>query len=140
MVYDDMSLVYLSGNVDFKFKENISFGGWLTYNVFNTKVQKLAWHTPNLEANVYAKATFFNDKLGLRSDLFLGSQVNFITIDKEIKKSNALFDLNVSAEYHFTEKISLMVKGINLLDNRFERWYGYPSVGINGMVMVKVIF
>lgn len=140
MVFDDINIVYLSGNVDFHLSPSYSLGGWLTYNFIQTKAEKKPWHTSNLEANAYAKAMFLDSKLSIQSDLYIGSPVHFITVDDLVQKSNILFDLNVSAIYQVTEKIGLVARAINILDNRFERWYGYPSVGFNAMMMVKVVF
>jgi hypothetical protein len=140
MLYDDVGIVFVSGNLDFAVKENITFGGWLTQNIFNLEKLSHAWHMPNLEANAYANVALLDDKLTARCDLYFGNNVSFINKENVITPSNVLFDLNLTAAYNFTEKIGIFVKGINLLDNKFERWYGYPSVGINGMAGVKVIF
>ena len=140
MLYDDVGIVFVSGNLDFAVKENITFGGWLTQNIFSLEKLSHAWHMPNLEANAYANVTLLDDKLTARCDLYFGNNVSFINKENVITQSNVLFDLNLTAAYNITEKIGIFVKGINLLDNKFERWYGYPSVGINGMAGVKVIF
>lgn len=140
MVYDDLGIVFVSGNLDFAFSEHVHFGGWLTQNVFNTELQPKAWHIQNLEANAYATADFFNQKLKLKAELFFGNGVDFINKENIITKSNVLFDLNIGAEYNLFNKVSIFARGINLLNNRFERWYGYPSVGINGMIGIKVVF
>ena len=58
----------------------------------------------------------------------------------DVYKRQALLDLNVGAKYYLTEKVGFFIRGINLLDNKFERWYGYPAVGINGMAGLKVVF
>ncbi len=140
MIYDDLGIVFVSGNLDFTFAENIHLGGWLTQNIFNTDLQPKAWHVQNLEANAYATADFFNQKLKLKAELFFGNGVDFINKDSIITKSNVLFDLNIGAEYSLFNKLSIFARGINLLNNRFERWYGYPSVGINAMAGLKVVF
>ncbi len=140
MITDDLNVVFLSGNLDFEIAENITLGGWLTQNIFDLNIVKNAWHLPNLEANAYTKISFLENKLTLKGELFFNDKVDFINKTGDITKSNILFDLNASLEYKFTEKIGAFVRGINLLDNKYERWYGYPSVGINGMVGVSVVF
>lgn len=140
MITDDLNVVFLSGNLDFTITDNITLGGWLTQNIFDLNVLENAWHLPNLEANAYTKISFLENKLILRGELFFNDKVDFINKGGEITKSNVLFDLNTAIEYKFTEKIGAFVRGINLLDNKYERWYGYPSVGINGMVGVSVVF
>ena len=139
-ITDDLNVVFLSGNLDFAISDNITLGGWLTQNFFDLDVLENAWHLPNLEANAYTKISFLENKLNIKGELFFNDKVDFINKNGEITKSNVLFDLNASVEYKFTEKIGAFVRGINLLDNKYERWYGYPSVGINGMVGISVVF
>ncbi|MGB4960542.1 MAG: hypothetical protein WBO36_13765 [Saprospiraceae bacterium] len=140
MLYDDVGIVFISGNLDFAIKENITFGGWLTQNVFSLNTLANAWHIPNLEANAYVNVKVLNDLLLLRSELFLGNSVPFVTKDNLVTKSNVLFDFNLSAELKVYKNSFIFIKGINLFDNQYERWYGYPSVGINGMVGLQVTF
>jgi len=140
MVYDDMSIVFVSGNVDFVFSDRYTFGGWITQNIYNPAIFTEAWHIPNLEANAYASAAFLDNKLKLRADLFFGNGVSFINKDDVKEKSNVLFDLNIEANYAITPHFRLFARGINLLNNEFERYYGYPSVGINGMAGIKWVF
>jgi hypothetical protein len=140
MVYDDMGIVFVSGNLDFVFSERYTFGGWITQNIFSPATFAEAWHLPNLEANAYASAGFLNNKLKLRADLFFGNGVSFINKDDVKEKSNVLFDLNIEANYALTSHFRIFARGINLLNNEFERYYGYPSVGINGMAGIKWVF
>jgi hypothetical protein len=140
MVYDDMSVIFISGNVDFVFSDRYTFGGWLTQNIYNPSTLAHAWHLPNLEANAYATAGFLDKRLILRADLFFGNGVHFINKNDVINQSNVLFDLNVEANYAITSHFRIFAKGINLLDNQFERYYGYPSIGINGMAGIKWVF
>jgi len=140
MVYGDADIVFVSGNLDFALTQNISFGGWLTQNVFKVKGITNPWHTPNIEGYAFGKAKLLANKLDLNAGLYFGSKVIFQNKENVVQKSNALYDFNLSATYHFTPKFSLYMQGINLLDNKFERWYGYPSVGINGVVGVSVVF
>ena len=108
-------------------------------NVFSLKGITNAWHTPNIEGNAYGRALLLNKKLELNADLYFGSKVTFVNKENQIEKSNALYDINLVAQYSINQKFSIFVKGINLLDNKFERWYGYPSVGINGMMGARII-
>ncbi len=46
-------------------------------------------------------------------------------------KMNAILDVGAGAEYAFIPKLSAFLNVNNLLNNRNERWYGYPSYGFN---------
>lgn len=140
MLYDDLGIVYISGNVEFEFSENIKFGGWLTQNIYQLDKLLKAWHTPNLEGNAYAIWSLLDSRLKLRSDLYFGNGVSYIDKDNVISQSNVLFDLNFESEYQVANWLSVYAKGINVLDNKFQRWFGYPSVGINGVIGLKIRF
>lgn len=140
MVYDDLGLIFLSGNVEFYFTPNISIGGWLTYNIYNPETFEKAWHLPTIESHAFGKVRLLDDKLHLTGDLYAGSAVPYINIMGEQDLSNLLFDLNFGAEYQLSENFRVFARAINVLDNKFERFYGNPSVGFNGMLGIKWVF
>jgi len=140
MLFDDVNIVFVTGNLDFTLYEDVTLGGWLTQNVYDLNTLSNAWHTPDIEGNVYLDVKLLDRKLNLKSDLYFGNRVSFINKTDVVTKSNLLFDFNLSAAYKISEKVNVYIRGINLLDNKFERWYGYPSVGINGMAGFRVLF
>ena len=140
LLYDDMTMVYISGNVKFDITDNIQLGGWLTQNIYSLSTISNAWHMPNIQANAFAEIRLLDSKLSIKGELFFNDKVDFINKLGETIKSNVLFDLNTTIQYQISEKISAYASGINLFNNKYERWYGYPSVGINGLVGIKVVF
>ncbi len=140
MSYDDMGIVFVSGNAEFFVTPTLSVGGTLTYNVFNPKNIEKAWHLPALESHVYGKITLLNEKLLVSGDLYTGSAVHYINSVGETTISNVLFDLNFGVEYSISEYFKVFGRAINVLDNKFERFYGNPSIGFNGMLGVKWVF
>jgi hypothetical protein len=139
-VRDDMKIVYVSGNIDFSVSENLTLGGVLTQNFYKTNTLDKPWHLPNFESNVYMLFNALNNKLRLRGELFIMDQVNFITTEGVAEKSNFRFDLNTTAEFYPIKNAGIYFKVINLLNNKFERWYGYPNVGIHMNAGISVIF
>ena len=140
MIYSDANIIFLSGNIEFEVSEYLSLGGWINQNIFKLSTLPEAWHTPNLEGNVFGRSKLLGEKLELTADLYFGSRLPYLNKNNTTSKSNALLDLNVGVKYNLTEKVGFFIRGTNLLDNKFERWYGYPAVGINGMAGVKVVF
>ena len=140
MLYDDLGIIFISGNVDFIFSDALSLGGWLTQNIYNLNIMPYAWHTPNLEANAYATWSLLDQKLKLRGDVYFGDGVRYIDKDNFLTKSNILFDVNFRAEYKVLDALSVYIHGMNILNNRYERWYGYQAVGFNAQFGVKLVF
>lgn len=140
MVYDDMGMIFLSGNAEFLLSPSVSVGGWLTYNIYSPASFEKAWHLPALESHAFSKVKFWNDRCWLTADLYTASRVSFLNLIGNVQQSNVLFDLNLGAEYQILDTWRVFVRAINILDNQFERFYGNPSVGFNGMAGMKWVF
>ncbi len=140
MSYDDMGIVFVSGNAEFFVTPTVSIGGSLTYNVLDPKTFEKAWHLPALESYLFGRVTLLEDKLLVSGDLYTGSAVHFIERAGETATSNALFDLNFGAEYSISDYFKVFGRAINVLNNRFERFYGNPSIGFNAMIGIKWVF
>lgn len=140
MIFDDTKIFFITANLDFNITDNLSVGGWLTQNIYNPENLTEAWHTPTLTANAYAGIKLLDEKLTFRGDLYLGNSVPFINKNNITDRSNLLFDLNLIAEYAISENLKCFIRGINLFDNKYQRWYGYPAIGINAAAGVKLIF
>lgn len=139
-VTDNMKIVYLSGNLDFTVTDQLTVGGVMTQNFYNTETLEKVWHLPNFEANAYSVFTTFKNKLRIRGDLFLMDQVNFITTEGVADKSNLRFDLNGTIEFYPIKKAGIYFRALNILNNKFERWYGYPNVGIHFNGGIQLVF
>jgi len=134
-----LSTPYFSGNIDFKLRSNVSIGGWLTQNVFNLKTEESAWHLPSLEANAYAKLSLLDEKIRILGELFISDGVPYINFEGNQRTTNILYDLNFKIEYMPVKNVGLYIKGINLLNSTYERWYGYKNIGSNiagGIVVI----
>ncbi|MCZ2101488.1 MAG: TonB-dependent receptor [Chitinophagales bacterium] len=140
MVYDHLGTTFISGNLDFTFSNTFQFGGWLTQNFLKTDTLAQAWHTPALEANVYTVIHLLDDKLSFRGDVFLGSAVHYIDKLGTEASSGFLLDLSIEADYALFERFHLNLKGMNLFNNQYERYYGYPNVGTQLRGGIKWVF
>jgi len=137
---DDMNVLFISGNVEFVLTDQIIIGGRLTQNFYDLATLSNAWHLPNLVAAPYFKTQLLNNKLNITGELYFNDNVDYLDKAGNITKSNVLFDFNLSASYDITPDFKVFINGINLFDNKFERWYGYPSVGFNAQVGARLIF
>ncbi len=58
----------------------------------------------------------------------------------EIRTIKGVADLNLNVEYLMNKKISFFGMLNNIAHQRYQRWYNYPSFGINGLVGAKFSF
>lgn len=128
--YADGNMAFLSGNLDFKVRKNITVGGRLHGMWFKTDSTNYLLGIPNLTLNVYSKADFFENKLKLHAGLLFMDGYRFPDFDGRVQKENPLLDLEASVEYFPLSFLGMYVKGNNLLNSNFQRWQGYSQLGI----------
>lgn len=146
-VHDRLPLYNLSGNLkttsgaffrgslDMALSEKSIIGGEITQN-FITELD----YIPTLELNAYAKFYLFKDKLILSPSLNISDAVtatgpalaNDVNLNEQI-------ELNGDIEFWPTKKFGIYGQAVNLLNNNYQRWYGFPVPGIhfNGGILVK---
>lgn len=135
-VYDTVRNFGLQGTVHFKLMKNLTLDGWLRYNAYNLNNFDRAFHLPILESNV--AAVYSREKLRLEADFFFNAGVPYLDELGSEEMLGALVDFNLSVYYQFSDKIAGFIDGNNLFNNRNQRWFRYPQIGINGMVGIRV--
>jgi outer membrane cobalamin receptor len=58
----------------------------------------------------------------------------------EVDNLNALLDLSLSGEYTINEMFGAWLRVNNLLNNKRERFFQYPTIGTNLLVGVSATF
>ena len=94
-----------------------------------------AWNLPALE--VQAAARYDWDKFRFDATLFyVGKREDMVeaipygTGTVQRVELDQYIDLNAGIKYVFNERLTAFVKGHNLLNTRYERFYHYPVQGI----------
>jgi hypothetical protein len=136
--YQNADFYFISGNMDFKLSKNIAVGGWLTNNFFRQDSNMHLLHIPMLTTNLYAKGSFFEDKLRLTGSMTIMDGYLFNNNEDAIREEGPLFDFMANIEYYPWSRIGIYAKGSNLLNSQFQRWQGYRQIGpqISGGIVV----
>lgn len=131
IVYDDqVNATSLELGLRYQVANNFSVGATAMYTAFSSSTWDRVWHEPavrikadlnwkplkDLTITGYAQML---DQIYARNEL--GQEIKLKTI----------FDLGAGAEYQIIPRLSAFVNIYNLLNNRYQRWYGYESFGIN---------
>ena len=103
------------------------------------KNQAKAWHEPNLKVTFGANYIWKN-KISVGIDLYGITNTNALLSNGEIRSIKGVADLNLNVEYLMNKKISFFGMLNNIAHQRYQRWYNYPSFGINGLVGAKFSF
>ncbi|MEZ5032242.1 MAG: hypothetical protein R2787_12630 [Saprospiraceae bacterium] len=131
ILYDTVNIVYISASAGIELWPGLQVSGTVLQNIYDPKNEESAWHLPGLEAFFGARYTLLENRLLLRGDGYLASGVSFINEDSNKDRLGSLVDLSFSAHYQVIEKAWLWFQVNNLNNNQRERWYRYPSFGIN---------
>lgn len=138
ILYDTVNIVYISASAGIELWPGLQLSGTVLQNIYDPKNEDAAWHLPGLEAFFSARYTLLENRLLLRGDGFLASGVPYLNEDSNKDNLGNLLDLSFSAHYQVIEKAWLWMQVNNLSNNQRERWYRYPSFGIN--VLGGVLF
>ncbi|MFK7932695.1 MAG: hypothetical protein AB8G22_04245 [Saprospiraceae bacterium] len=131
VVYDTVDVVTIGGTVTSPNFRGFDLTGTINFNNFSPLEQEEAWHLPAFELTVQAKYVTLEDKVRLKGQLFIENGVPFQNFAGETANLNGLLDISLGAEYIFSENFGAFVDVYNLANNRRERWYNYPTLGIN---------
>ncbi len=130
-LYDTVDIFYIKGSVKAKPISGLEVILTVGQNIYTTTVQAKAWHLPSIEANASVRYTTLNDKLLLKGELFVENGVPFIDELGTVDNLNGLIDLSLGAEYRFSKNFGVFVDANNLASNNRQRWYRYPTYGLN---------
>jgi hypothetical protein len=140
VLYDTASIVTIKGNVILPLFEGLELLGGVSQNIYTLDREEKPWHLPAFSLNAGAHYFTPDRKVDLRAELFLENGVPFLNSLGEADNLNALFDVSLRGEYHFTEKFGAWLEINNLAGNQRQRWFRYPTVGVNFLVGVSARF
>ena len=129
----------MKGSVELDIAE-FKVSGTINYNIYNMTNEEKAWHLPALEVNAGVQYTTLEDKLQLKGELFIENGVPYINNDNEFDNLNGLLDINLSAEYFFSDNFGGFINLYNIANNKRERWFRYPTYGLNALAGITLRF
>ncbi|MFD2245015.1 hypothetical protein [Pontibacter ruber] len=136
LVYDDgvTNVLNIYGEAVFNYSDEIRLGLKADYNKYNTASLEQPFHRPELMASVFGTYNFF-DKILFNSELYyIGSSFGRIYNPNgtfELRETDNIVDLNLKADYRFSNKFTTFVMANNLFGKKYERFVNYPSKSIN---------
>ncbi len=131
VLYDSVDIVYVKGTLNATPIKGLDIILSVGQNVYTLSNQVKAWGLPALEVNLAAVLTTMDDKLRLKGELFVENGIPYINADGFGDNLNGLFDLSFGAHYQITENFGLFFDLNNIVNNKRDRWEGYPTYGIN---------
>jgi hypothetical protein len=155
VIYDDVNILKLSGEVMHSVSDNFSLHLLGNYYSYDMKSLDKPWQMPNFDltiSGVYKPA----EQLKFTTDIFvIGKRTALIEdFDSSILsfsgivaapsfievQMDPIIDLNVGAEYQFSPKLNFFFKLNNFGFQKYEQWLGYTNKGLNWMAGISYSF
>ncbi len=132
VLYDDVNIINISGTITAEPIKHLQVDARLGQNIYDMKNEEKAWHLPSLEGNVGLRyKTLKDQKLHIKAEAYFADAVPYLDENIATQDLNALFDLSLGAEYFVNKNIGIFFDANNLFNNKRQRWYRYPTYGIN---------
>ena len=98
-----------------------------------------AWNLPKFETTIIADIRFNKNIYGGVSLFYVGKRSDLINssinpLNSEILTLDSYFDLNLKLGYRCNKKLTISIKGANLLGNNYQKWANYKVQGAQGML------
>lgn len=146
VVYDkNVGQFNCGASVNYNFREKVDFSFKIAYNKWSLEKQAEAWMLPSIEMGAgisYVPTDYL--RFSINYDLEGGRKAK-IGVDKETKKAIStdlknVSDLSIGANYKVMSFLDVFARFNNILNQRSEIWYGYPSQGFNFLAGVTLTF
>ena len=128
------------GELKVEVSDKFTLGINANYYNYSTDLQNEAWNLPSIKASVFSNFNITEKLYGSASVFYVGERKDLVTsdypfanIDLQTVTLDGYIDANLSLGYRFTDRLSVFVKGSNLLGDNYEKWMDYPVQGIQGL-------
>ena len=144
LVYEDQNtnVMNIYGELVLSRIKNYNLGIRADYFNYGTKTLEEAWHRPTFKLtgtfryNIYDKIVFGSNIYyitGMKAKSYESTVAETITLP-------AIFDLNLSVQYLFSDRLGAFLRFDNIIGRNYERYYRYPSRGIQIIGGVSINF
>ncbi|WP_192825297.1 hypothetical protein [Rufibacter sp. LB8] len=144
LVYDDgvTKVLQVFGQLTYNQSEDLRIGIKAENNSYSTASLEKAYHRPELILTTFGTYNLY-DKILFNAELYyISSSYGRITrgadsppalvgAGSELKETDTVVDLNLKADYRFSQRLSAFIMGNNLLNNKYQRLVNYPTQGLS---------
>jgi len=130
-VYDKVGTFSFKTGLGVRINEQFFIQWAGTFYNYSVDIESNPWQLPDYDIDLNLRYTI-GKKLKLRAQAYIMGerfQKNFAT-DK-IVKLKPIGDINIMAEYRYKDNLAFFLNVNNLSNTRYQKWYNYPSYGIN---------
>lgn len=143
-------LAEIKGELVYMPMDNLSLDAEFAYNKYSLEDGQKMYNTPVLKSTISAKYSVLNNKLllGFMGIFASGTTTNSFLIngstatlqERTDTSVDGFADVNLTAEYKFHKNFSIFAIGNNLLNQKYQSFYGYKVLGAQVLAGVKFSF
>ena len=130
VLYDDVSALSLHGGARFTESSKWSSGLSLDFYKYYQGTQPYVWHQPTLMIRGDVSVRVIPD-LTLIGYVSLSAGRYAVSNTGSAILLDPATDIGINAEYQLINRVSVFAQVNNLLNSKYERWYGYQAYGLN---------
>lgn len=135
IVYDDMKIFSVSGEVFFQTGDKFTAGLRGVFNSYSPDKIAAAWNLPSLRLTALGKY-MIGRKVYVDLEAFLVGErqvlpVNLAGVPADREVLPAYVDVNLGLEYKYSELLSAFLRFNNLTASQYELWLDYPAQRFN---------
>ncbi len=135
IVYDDMGVVRISGEVFYQTGDKFTAALQGEFNSYSPNRLEAAWNLPSLRLTALGKY-LVGEKLCFDLEAFLIGERQVLPMDLPGVPGNrevlpAYADVNLGVEYRYSDLLSAFLRLNNLTGSRYDLWLDYPAQRFN---------
>ena len=151
VVYDETQQTSVLADMRVKLRGGLSTDLGFAYNNYKMTNEDCPWHRPKMEGKL--KLTYdVNDNLAFNTTfLYQGGRyakdwhygpywMTKYPPQYDVVKLKDVYDLSLGADYCFNDQLSVFAKLDNVLNQKYQLYYGYPVEGIQFFAGLKMRF
>jgi len=138
--HENTTVLNIYGELVFSRIKNYNIALRADYFNYDTKTLVEAWHKPTYQITGTFRYYLY-DKIVFGSNIyFIGGIKAFDFITDDSIKLSGIVDLNLNVNYLFSERLGVLLRFNNILGRNYERYWRYPSRGIQILGGVSLNF
>lgn len=138
VIYADAQQFRMGGRISYNFKNTVNLQAKAIFNQWSVTGEEYAWMKPAFEADFMTDVNV-NRHLNVSAKIFYEGYRHAKLGDTAFRMDPKL-DVNLAASYAFNQTFSAFAKLNNVLNSKYQQFYGYDVQGINFLLGGAVAF
>ncbi len=131
VIYDTkVNAIGLQAAIRYHVAQTFSIGFDAQWMNFYNKTYAQLWHRPGVRftGDIQAQPT---KKLNINAYISFIDELYALDNNNRTLKLSSILDIGACAEYEVIDRVNVFIRANNLLNSKYQRWYGYDAFGMN---------